>query len=53
MERAGGAEDQDMKRLSKEGSERTWRVMFNMFDRNGDGKISWDEAWAFLRENKP
>ena len=53
MERAGGAEESDMRRLSAEGSERTWRVMFSMFDQNGNGRISWDEAWAFLKENKP
>ena len=53
MEAASGAPATDIRKLSLEGSDRTWRAMFSMFDTNGDGHVTWDEAWAFLRENKP
>ena len=53
MEEASGAPDIDIKKLSIEGVDRTWRALFNIFDTNEDGRVTRNEAWAFLRENKP
>jgi len=29
--------------------DRNWRLMFNVYDRNKSGKVSWTEAWSRLR----
>ena len=53
MEGACGAHANDIKKLSHEIPDRTWRAMFSILDTNGDGRVTWNEAWAFLLENKP
>ena len=30
-----------------------WKKMFKKFDRNNDGYVDWDEAWYYLKSNRP
>ena len=49
MEEASGC---DINKMKEEICDRTWRAMFSILDTDGDGRVTWNEAWAFLRENK-
>jgi Ca2+-binding EF-hand superfamily protein len=30
-----------------------WKNMFAKFDTNADGYVNWNEAWYYLKDNKP
>ena len=51
--RASGVSEREIRSMQKEGNESMWTSMFKEFDADNDGKISWEEAWDFLKENKP
>ena len=51
--KAAGVEESELEAMKSEGSDNMWAMMFRQFDKNGDGQISWDEAWSFLKENRP
>jgi len=40
--------------MKKEGTkDKWWNMMFKKFDTDNDGYVSWDEAWYYLKANKP
>ena len=51
--KAAGVGDQDIEAMQGEGSDSMWSMMFRQFDANNDGHITWEEAWTFLKENRP
>jgi hypothetical protein len=51
--KAAGATDGEVESMKGEESDTMWSMMFRQFDANKDGDVTWDEAWNFLRENKP
>ena len=51
--KAAGVSDADIEGMKAEGSDSMWSMMFRQFDANNDGSITWEECWAFLKENRP
>ena len=51
--KAAGVADAEIESMKGEGSDSMWSMMFRQFDANNDGSITWDEAWTFLKENRP
>ena len=51
--KAAGVSDADIEGMKSEGSDSMWSMMFRQFDANNDGHITWEEAWVFLKENRP
>merc|ERR1711981_1075279 len=51
--RAAGVSEEDIEGMKSEGSDSMWSMMFRQFDANNDGSITWEEAWGFLKENRP
>merc|ERR1719163_605825 len=51
--KAAGVSDADIEGMKGEGSDSMWSMMFRQFDANNDGSITWEEAWSFLKENRP
>merc|ERR1712166_171901 len=51
--KAAGVADSEIENMKGEGSDSMWSMMFRQFDANNDGSITWDEAWTFLKENRP
>ena len=50
---AAGVSDTDIQAMKGEGSDSMWSMMFRQFDEDNDGSITWEECWAFLKENRP
>ena len=53
LEREAGLPEEDIQTLKRDGTNRTWMAIFALYDINGDGQITWDEAWNFLKNNPP
>ena len=53
LEREAGLPEVDINKLKTQGTYRTWMAIFALYDINGDGEITWEEAWNFLKMNAP
>merc|ERR1712160_231110 len=51
--KAAGVSDADCEGMFMLHMDTMWSMMFRQFDDNNDGKITWEECWAWLKENRP